>query len=100
MAVNVVRLMARGAWHTECRAPLNFRGTWLRVLLAGGAHCAEPILRAKNVGLVGQVGQVGRLAHGAVSAMCCEISKAHGCQRAMCQLSIMSIMSIFTACPP
>ncbi|MBR2643168.1 MAG: hypothetical protein IKD46_08565, partial [Lentisphaeria bacterium] len=65
-------------------------------LLAGSAHCVKPILRAKNVGLVGQVGLVGRLALGAVSAMCSGNSKAHGCQRAMCQLSIMSIMSIMS----
>ena len=45
----------------------------------GRAHCAMPILRAKNVGQVGLVGLVGRLAHGAVSAMCFCIFIAHGC---------------------
>ena len=59
--------------------PWNFKSAWLGVLLAGRAHCAEPILRAKNVGLVGLVGLVGRLAHGCVCAMCPGVSKAHGC---------------------
>ena len=85
-----------GLWQPVCHALWNFNSTGLRGLSAGRAHCAMPILRAKNVGQVGLVGLVGRLAQGAVRAMCCEISKAHGWQRAMCQLSIMSIMSIMS----
>ena len=50
---------------------------------AGRAHCAMPILGAKNVGQVGQVGQVGRLAQGAECAMRSGIFKAHGSQVAI-----------------
>ena len=83
-------------WCSVCHALWNFCGTWQCVRLAGVEHCAEPILRAKNVGLVGLVGLVGRLVLGVVCAMRCGILKAHGSQRAMCQLSIMSIMSIMS----
>ena len=59
----------------------KFKSAWRRSggLLAGRAHCAMPILRAKNVGLVGLVGLVGRLALGAVCAMRFGISIAQGC---------------------
>ena len=74
---------ADGTWCSGCHALWNFDSTGLCVLLAGRAHCAMPILRAKNVGLVGQVGLVGRLALGAVSAMCCGNFKAQGYVGAM-----------------
>ena len=69
-----------GLWQPVCHALWNFDSTGLCVLLVGRALCAEPILRAKNVGLVGQVGLVGRWAHGAVRAMCFGNFTAHGAE--------------------
>ena len=62
--------------------------------LAGSVHCAEPILRAKNVGQVGLVGLVGRLAHGCVCAMFPGISTAHGTHANCAENSILSIPGI------
>ena len=67
-----------GLWQPVCHVLWNFDSTGLCVLLAGKAHCAKPILRAKNVGQVGQVGLVGRLALGCVCAMCSGNSKVPG----------------------
>ena len=49
----------RGTWCSECHVLLYFYSTWLRVLLAGKAHCAEPILRARPTGNTGNTKNTG-----------------------------------------
>ena len=61
----------------------KFQSTWRSGLLAGRAHCTEPILWAREYGLIRTYTDwYGLWTHGAVRAMCCRISGTHGCQRA------------------
>ena len=59
----------RVTWCSECHVLLYFYSTWLRGLLAGGAHClprrsaaqtgAEPALRARPTGNTGNTKNTG-----------------------------------------
>ena len=49
----------RVTWCSECHVLLYFYSTWLRGLLAGGAHCAEPVLRARPTGNTGNTKNTG-----------------------------------------
>ena len=61
----------------------KFQSTWRSGLLAGRVHCTEPILWAREYGLIRTYTDwYGLWTHGAVRAMCCRISGTHGCQRA------------------
>ena len=79
-----------GLWQPVCHALWNFDSTGLCVLLAGKAHCAMPILRAREYGLVRTCtdlygpsfagGFGGQAAQGYVGAMRSGNSKAQGAE--------------------